>query len=612
MPLEDAPHPRRYLKNSSVGVGTGSITVPHAPCVDIWSRGQTPHQEERFPPPAAKRATIRLSIRRPSSELRRSMTQSEHIEENSSDGSWHGAKAQFTVSRPPSGPPPHGDSEETQKWYVRLCLRADHIAKLWVHGLTPHNVLVWSEESGGWVPLLVVPDLRKTIAATHDKRLRTRTGLRVRRTSSLPPIPALAPPVDIPKSPRPCSPTLLRDSRPEIPPSRPPESVAAHTASHSLPPPRWAGQIAAARYTWGESTRNEGEPSRQVSTLAPTTLAEQPPAAPPTSLTGRVTAQLSSATTFLAQSPATRKLTAHWSAAKAFTAQQPVVRTLAKRISLAKDSAWKLPAVRKVGAQIVVAKTFVRQLSLLTWITAQISALRRLASRLASTMDSPHVERLVWMASGVGLACLAMFLGQRASSDGETSEVLELAAASITGSSVEPRSRHHSVEGAKSGSPEPGTIRVEDLPKDSSGAHSAPATDADRTAAATIASKGRSAARRDGSAANRVEPARVDLSSPPGPSSEDPPTASQGTGMRMNAAMARSALVSAASRAQTCAKGAVSGQVQVTFAPTGFVQSASLAGLQGNEVRPACVLRTFQEVRISPFTGDPVTVRKSF
>lgn len=76
--------------------------------------------------------------------------------------------------------------------------------------------------------------------------------------------------------------------------------------------------------------------------------------------------------------------------------------------------------------------------------------------------------------------------------------------------------------------------------------------------------------------------------------------------------LARRVLSSAASRARSCADGPISGSVLVTFAPSGFVQSASLASVQGEAVRQPCVLRAFQEARVSPFEGAPVSVKKSF
>jgi hypothetical protein len=71
-------------------------------------------------------------------------------------------------------------------------------------------------------------------------------------------------------------------------------------------------------------------------------------------------------------------------------------------------------------------------------------------------------------------------------------------------------------------------------------------------------------------------------------------------------------LLSAAQRVAYCGEGTVSGAVVVTFSNSGFVQSASLTSLQGENVRADCVLRSFQAVRITPYDGQPVTVSKSF
>lgn len=75
---------------------------------------------------------------------------------------------------------------------------------------------------------------------------------------------------------------------------------------------------------------------------------------------------------------------------------------------------------------------------------------------------------------------------------------------------------------------------------------------------------------------------------------------------------ARRALASAAGRASRCGASGTRGSVIVTFAPSGLVQSASLAQISGEDVRRACVLRAFQSAQIAPYVGTPVTVRKSF
>ena len=79
-----------------------------------------------------------------------------------------------------------------------------------------------------------------------------------------------------------------------------------------------------------------------------------------------------------------------------------------------------------------------------------------------------------------------------------------------------------------------------------------------------------------------------------------------------DAMAARRALVSASQRVGYCADGRVSGTAVLTFTPSGIVTNVSLLALKGESVRADCVLRTFQGVRITPFQGGPVTVRKSF
>ena len=55
-----------------------------------------------------------------------------------------------------------------------------------------------------------------------------------------------------------------------------------------------------------------------------------------------------------------------------------------------------------------------------------------------------------------------------------------------------------------------------------------------------------------------------------------------------------------------------SGKVSVTFAPSGRATATSVAGeLAGTEVG-GCVARLFRAAKVPPFSGDPVTVSKSF
>jgi len=87
----------------------------------------------------------------------------------------------------------------------------------------------------------------------------------------------------------------------------------------------------------------------------------------------------------------------------------------------------------------------------------------------------------------------------------------------------------------------------------------------------------------------------------------------EGAAFDKNAAVA--ALGAAAASAGSCKNpdGPVgSGKVSVTFAPSGRATATNVAGeLAGTEVG-GCVARLFRTAKVPPFSGDPVTVTKSF
>jgi hypothetical protein len=79
---------------------------------------------------------------------------------------------------------------------------------------------------------------------------------------------------------------------------------------------------------------------------------------------------------------------------------------------------------------------------------------------------------------------------------------------------------------------------------------------------------------------------------------------------------AQVALTQAAANAASCAKpGGPTGQgkAQVTFAPSGRVTSANVASapFAGTAVG-GCVAGVFRRARVPAFSGEPVTVSKSF
>jgi len=93
------------------------------------------------------------------------------------------------------------------------------------------------------------------------------------------------------------------------------------------------------------------------------------------------------------------------------------------------------------------------------------------------------------------------------------------------------------------------------------------------------------------------------------------PAAAPADGAAFDKGAAVAALGAAAASASSCKKPdgpTGSGKVSVTFAPSGRATATSVAGeLAGTEVG-GCVARLFRSAKVPPFSGDPVTVSKSF
>lgn len=79
----------------------------------------------------------------------------------------------------------------------------------------------------------------------------------------------------------------------------------------------------------------------------------------------------------------------------------------------------------------------------------------------------------------------------------------------------------------------------------------------------------------------------------------------------VNRAALAHAASQAASAATSCDSGPRRGRAAVTFAPSGNVMSVNLIQSFGDVAVNGCVLRAFGRVRVPPFTGDPVEVRKT-
>jgi hypothetical protein len=81
---------------------------------------------------------------------------------------------------------------------------------------------------------------------------------------------------------------------------------------------------------------------------------------------------------------------------------------------------------------------------------------------------------------------------------------------------------------------------------------------------------------------------------------------------QFNADMTRNALEQAAARAQLCGSGPLTGTVLVTFSPEGRTKAVRFESVVGSPTSADCLRSVFRSVRVSPFHGHEVTVRKSF
>ncbi len=111
-----------------------------------------------------------------------------------------------------------------------------------------------------------------------------------------------------------------------------------------------------------------------------------------------------------------------------------------------------------------------------------------------------------------------------------------------------------------------------------------------------IHSRGRSARSESAKVVHASLEREAPKSKPPGP---------------VNRAALAHAASQAASAATSCDSGPRRGRAAVTFAPSGNVMSVNLIQSFGDVAVNGCVLRAFGRVRVPPFKGDPVEVRKT-
>lgn len=109
-----------------------------------------------------------------------------------------------------------------------------------------------------------------------------------------------------------------------------------------------------------------------------------------------------------------------------------------------------------------------------------------------------------------------------------------------------------------------------------------------------------------GDAKAAAKPAPKDEAAPAAGGSDLPP---------FDKAAAAAALGAAAANASSCRQpgGVVGGgRVTVTFAPSGRATNTQVTGELAGTTVGGCVARLFRQVKVPPFSGDPITVGKSF
>jgi hypothetical protein len=484
-----------------------------------------------------------------------------------------------TAERLSQSPPATAERSEeyakSDKWYLRVQLNTDCVADLWVRDLTPHNVLVWSNDMDTWVPLLTVRELRDAIRDAHEIKTREQLGEPNFVFASTPTDAAAD--NSLPKP-------LLPPSLVSAPPARLTNhwsSPKARTISN-VPPPLLTTAVPVVSGVQPQVSQPPLSSLEQLALLArPQTVRSQPPPAPP-----RFGSQNSSL-------PPVVKTIGRASEPPPAAAAVPDIPRPA-RIPVVDDvlshaNAFQSPRDSRSPAHRVQARPTPQQ----PVAAAPPLGRARTAKQLIASLPLVHLERFLWLAAGVAVTSATMLLMRDAS---ERPLAVRMGQAEAATTDVTRLS-------ATAGSPSPqGDVihRLEDLPLVAAKASWTPASTGASTASVAKGPKGKA----------KVSAAPVRLATAVNDIGPANPMPSAGA---FDTAVARRVLTGSASRAGRCAaERSASGSVLVTFAPSGFVQSASISGLSGQGVNVGCVLRAFQEARISPFAGSPVTVRKSF
>lgn len=449
---------------------------------------------------------------------------------------------------------------DDRHWYLRVKLSAKTAAELCRDEATAREAMVW--HGGGWSPVLQVPELSKAISA-HRKDT-TRSGV----TAASPARLAVAPAPGLQRfeTMHASAPAGRRGWQPKLLPAPPAEALPASPSSRPPPPPL---AVAAG------ALRAAGEAAALLPPAAPSAA---PPAIPPA-----------------AKLPNLQPPSGHRSNGVRANTHQEVTTSDVHSLAPIQRSLSAEPASSPWMARVGYMMTGALLVSGVFWLAGLRSALpeasapgagvaeptvtaaARPSARAPEASDIPMVALSALPALPQGVAAPTTV----SSADDDDSKTDDTDSKAADGEPAEaeagvqdkaPRAKARSARASKS-----------------------------RRASAAKSTKARA----------KATPSR-DKPEPPEDTSRSRAEPSDTSGSSFNASAARLALRSAASRAGSCANGKASGTAVVTFAPWGGVTSVSVTNLEGANVRPGCVTRIFRSARVPPFSGDAVTVSKSF
>jgi len=491
-------------------------------------------------------------------------------------------------------------TDESRMWYVRLKIRDDRLAKLWAWKLAEHDVIVWSETEDRWKQLLAVPELRAAVRkatasafarkstpppalnAPHveppDSHTRRRflqsmsevageddeLTRRVSRSSYYPDMDVEPTTVNFSSRllPRPNSNSrppppvdLLRALTTTMPPALHPSSVPEFPRA-----PRVPSITELAQTTTRTPRQVDNYESRDSSLLPPPTEPAYPPtlpAYPPTrsNAPSGQSSYLPPPAIQLIQQPN------HLTVRPQYVVARPQSQFTIKNLS------WAMLPVACAGVFAIFLDRYLPHP-----VTFQVAPAAAIA---ASDM------RETGLLSESGAGQIASTLGAIFGMSIGPSQPVQGSAAQV------PATQIHS------------NLTPEQL---------APVVTPTKAGAARVA-VGKAAARIPAGAARGDD---KDKSAAAGNASPAAAAAQAAANESFDRDGARTALKFATSRVRNCSNSGVTGSALITFGPSGTVQKVQIAQLDGDDVDSGCVNRALSATRVPPFTGAPVTVRKSF